>query len=134
MLLASIWMIVRELAANPRPWWIFPVILGLLLFNPLLIHILQGQINILILMLLTAGWMLDRRGPEGWAGVLVGLAAAIKLAPAFLFTYFLFTRRWRAWQAVPLSSCSRMPQRSRCLERRHFALTSTKPCRARPRA
>ncbi len=39
------------------------------------------------------GWFLLKRGSPGWAGVIVGIATAIKLYPALLLLYFLFRHR-----------------------------------------
>jgi hypothetical protein len=96
LLLVSVWVILRELNLRFRFWWVFPAIVVLLLAYPVYIHILQGQLNFLVLFLLTLAWVADRRDYTGWAGVAVGLATALKLAPGFVFVYFLFARRWRA--------------------------------------
>jgi alpha-1,2-mannosyltransferase len=54
-----------------------------------------GQINLLLLALVYADvWLLERR--SRWAGVGIGLAAAIKLTPLIFIGYLLVTRRWRA--------------------------------------
>ncbi|WP_238009586.1 glycosyltransferase 87 family protein [Dactylosporangium sp. AC04546] len=55
-----------------------------------------GQINmVLVLLVLTDLLVLLPRGSK-WAGVLVGLAAAIKLTPAIFIVYLLLSRRYRA--------------------------------------
>jgi hypothetical protein len=54
-----------------------------------------GQINVLLVALVFADARLLRTGNRS-AGVLIGLAAAVKLTPAMFIGYLLLTRRWRA--------------------------------------
>ena len=78
----------------PFPWpSLFPALI-LLLGNPVLNQVYQGQLNCLLAALLTAAWILDRRGHPALAGLAVGFAGALKLYPLFLLAYFAFTRRW----------------------------------------
>jgi alpha-1,2-mannosyltransferase len=51
----------------------------------------QGQVNLLLMLLVVAGFSLGGRT----AGVLVGIAAAIKLTPAIFIVYLLLIRRFR---------------------------------------
>ncbi|MGW3115938.1 glycosyltransferase 87 family protein [Streptomyces sp. NPDC001107] len=68
----------------------------LALFEPLRDTFSFGQVNLVLLALvLTDAWLL-RTGRERWAGVGIGLAAAIKLTPAVFIGLFLLARRWRA--------------------------------------
>ncbi|MEU1594934.1 glycosyltransferase family 87 protein [Streptomyces sp. NPDC005708] len=55
-----------------------------------------GQVNLLLLALvLVDAWLLST-GRERWAGIGIGLAAAIKLTPAVFIGLLLLARRWRA--------------------------------------
>lgn len=54
-----------------------------------------GQVNLILLGLVVADLIALRRG-EKWAGVGVGLAAAIKLTPGLFLVYFLLSRQTRA--------------------------------------
>lgn len=92
----SLWLIGRELGLVWSPWMIFPVVTLLLLCNPFRQQINQGQLNAVLLLLLTGVWMADRRNRLVWAGVLVGAATTIKLFPALLIVYFAFRSRWTA--------------------------------------
>ena len=66
----------------------------LLIFEPVRDTFSYGQVNLILLVLVLADlWLLDR---SRWAGVGIGLAAAIKLTPAIFVLYLLVTRRWRA--------------------------------------
>lgn len=96
LFLVAVWMIIRELQERFVFWLLLPALVVLLLFAPLYSQLAQGQLSNLILFLLTAAWAADRRDRQGWAGVAVGLAAALKLFPAFVFVYFLFAGRRKA--------------------------------------
>lgn len=96
MLGASLWIVGRELRISFSAWSIFPALALLLLCRPLVQQLIHGQLNLVLLLLVTGAWAADRRGRPGWAGGLVGTAAAIKLFPGFLFLYFVLRRQWAA--------------------------------------
>ncbi|MEU6139788.1 glycosyltransferase 87 family protein [Streptomyces sp. NPDC047081] len=78
----------------------------LALFEPLRDTFSFGQVNLLLLALvLTDAWLL-RTGRERWAGVGIGLAAAIKLTPAVFIGLLLIARRWRAAAVATLVTCA----------------------------
>lgn len=85
-------------AGKVRPglkWTAGPVAaIGALTLDPVWMTFGYGQINLLLLALVVVDCLLvtDRR----WRGVLVGVAAAIKLTPAVFVLYFLVKRDWRA--------------------------------------
>ena len=56
--------------------------------------LITGQVNLVLALLI----LLDLGGfiPQRFRGVLVGLAAAIKLTPMVVWGWFLVTRQWRA--------------------------------------
>jgi alpha-1,2-mannosyltransferase len=65
----------------------------IVLMEPLRENIMQGQINMLLIVLI----MMDFFVLKGkWRGVGVGLATALKLFPGIFIVYFLVTRQWRA--------------------------------------
>lgn len=86
--------IVRHEHVVLQPWMALPAIVAALLCSPLRQQVLQGQLNLVLLAILTAAWMADRRGRPILAGSLVGMAAAVKLFPGFVIVYFLVTRRF----------------------------------------
>jgi len=55
-----------------------------------------GQQHVLILLLCALAVWLASRGRDSSAGVVIALAAAIKLYPALLAIFFAWKRRWRA--------------------------------------
>lgn len=65
-----------------------------LAFEPLRSNTDYGQINMLLLLLVL--FDITRRRPARGGGVLVGLAAAIKLTPLVYFIYFALARNWAA--------------------------------------
>lgn len=75
-------------------WW--PVISLLLLSSPLAHQIYLGQLNLLLLLLFTLAWRLDRAGYDVASAACVAVAASIKIFPGFLLLYFLAQRRYRA--------------------------------------
>lgn len=99
LLLGSLWLIARELKFHQNA--IFGILgLALLLpYYPLHAQVYQGQLNILLLALLTVAWAATRHNKSTLAGGAIGVAAALKLFPALMFVYFAYTRRWRAFFA-----------------------------------
>jgi hypothetical protein len=104
--LVSLLLVVRELGIPICLWSIFPTIVLLLLCAPLYSQLAEGQLNNPILLLMTLAWLADRREAQGWAGIALGFAAALKLYPAFAFAYFLFAGRWRAIPSGMLAFCT----------------------------
>ncbi|GHB39547.1 hypothetical protein GCM10010377_32930 [Streptomyces viridiviolaceus] len=98
--LAALTLVLRILVgpARRRLGW-YGCALGacsLALFEPLRDTVSFGQVNVLLLALvLTDGWLLAT-GRGRWAGVGIGLAAAVKLTPALFIVLLLLARRWRA--------------------------------------
>ncbi|UWP82729.1 glycosyltransferase 87 family protein [Dactylosporangium fulvum] len=55
-----------------------------------------GQINMVLVVLILADLLILLPRGSRWAGVLIGLAAAVKLTPAIFIVYLLVSRRYRA--------------------------------------
>lgn len=90
------WYLLPILRRHGRPVWM-PcafAFLAVLVFEPARDTFSFGQINLVLLVLVCA----DLRSlPSGrWAGVGIGLAAAIKLTPAVFIGYLLLSRQYRA--------------------------------------
>jgi hypothetical protein len=75
---------------------ILPAVSLLLLCHPFWHQMVHGQLNLLLLLLLTGVWAADRQGHPSRAGAFLGVATAIKFYPGFLFLYFVLRRDWRA--------------------------------------
>lgn len=98
--LAALALVVRLLTGRAwrrHGWYGCALALcALALFEPLRDTFSFGQVNVLLLALvLVDGWLLAT-GRGRWAGVGIGLAAAIKLTPALFIGLLLVARRWRA--------------------------------------
>ncbi len=72
------------------------VFCGLALFEPVRDTFSFGQVNLMLLALVLADAWLLSTGRGRWAGVGIGLAAAVKLTPAVFIGMLLLARRWRA--------------------------------------
>ncbi len=81
--------------AGPRAWAVSGLLCGVasLALEPVRSNFDYGQIN-LVLMLMVVADLTRVRAP--WRGVLVGLAAAIKLTPLVFLLYFAVARDWRS--------------------------------------
>jgi hypothetical protein len=93
---ASAWLMNRSLRVASSPWALLPLACFLLLCGAFRQQVIQGQLNLVLLLLLTGTWAADRIGRPLLAGTLLGTAAAVKLFPGFLLLYFLVRRDWRA--------------------------------------
>ncbi len=95
LLALSIWLVFRGLGIRRDLDAGLTVFLLLLFCHPLVSHFQQGQWSILLLFLVTLCWSWERKGRPWLAGACLGMAAALKLFPGFLFFPFLICRRWR---------------------------------------
>jgi alpha-1,2-mannosyltransferase len=93
------WWVVAPLAhclRIPR-WYAWGVALPLVfLIEPIRTTLSFGQINMLLVLLVLADLLVALPKARAWAGVGIGLAAAIKLTPALFIVYLLLSRRTRA--------------------------------------
>jgi alpha-1,2-mannosyltransferase len=96
----SLFLVGRELHIPFVAWSVLPLVTLLLLCAPFRQQVNQGQLNLVLLLLLTGTWVLERRGRPAWAGALLGMAMAIKLFPGFLLVYFAVKRQWKALAAA----------------------------------
>jgi alpha-1,2-mannosyltransferase len=93
--LGLLWLIVQRCRAivGLPPELTFVFAAAALWLEPVRTSLLLGQINLILLALVL--FDLCRNRPSTWAGVGVGLAAAVKLTPLIFVGYLLFARRWR---------------------------------------
>jgi alpha-1,2-mannosyltransferase len=66
-----------------------------IIFEPLRESFLFGQVNTLLLFLVTADFMVLLARGSRLGGIGIGLATAIKLTPGVFIVYLLVARRWR---------------------------------------
>jgi alpha-1,2-mannosyltransferase len=74
-------------------WWALILVAPVILLDPVRQTFLLGQVNILLALIVVADMTMDLPLPRG---ILVGLAAAIKLTPLILIPYLFLTRQGRA--------------------------------------
>jgi hypothetical protein len=70
--------------------------LTLLAVVPLRHNFLYGQMHILVLLLLTLAAWFYFKGSGFFSGIVLALAAALKIYPALFLIFFLFKKQWRA--------------------------------------
>ena len=93
---AVVWILVGP-ALRRYGWFGFAVAGCLLaLLEPVRDTFSFGQVNLLLLALVLGDAWLLSTGRGSWAGVGVGLAAAVKLTPVLFIGLLLLARRWRA--------------------------------------
>jgi alpha-1,2-mannosyltransferase len=90
------WFVVPVLRLRSWPVWAGCALMfcALLFCEPVRVTFKLGQINLLLLALVCCDHRLLRRGR--WAGIGIGIAAAIKLIPAVFIGYLIVTRQYRA--------------------------------------
>jgi alpha-1,2-mannosyltransferase len=84
-------------------WWALALVLPVLLFDPVRQTFLLGQVNIILALMVVADMTLDLPLPRG---ILVGLAAAIKVTPIILVPYLFATRQGRSGARAVASFCA----------------------------
>src|SRR5205807_1868635 len=80
---------------RPTRWAVVGVLVATLTFYPLWVDVVQGQANLLVLMLVTVGIVGILRDRPAF-GAAIGAAAALKLTPLILVVWLLLDRRFRA--------------------------------------
>jgi alpha-1,2-mannosyltransferase len=95
---AAIWITLKMLGFQ-RNAGLVGVALGIagcsLWLQPTYDNLDQGQVNIILMFLVVADFALRTRVPR-LAGILIGVATAVKLTPAIFIVYLLLARRFRA--------------------------------------
>jgi alpha-1,2-mannosyltransferase len=83
---------------RPSAWAVTTILVATATFYPLWIDAVQGQANLPVLLLVTAGIAGIVQGKPRW-GAALGVAAALKLTPLILLAWLLLDRRLReaAW-------------------------------------
>jgi alpha-1,2-mannosyltransferase len=98
VVLTTIWLLVPIADRHGWPRW-FTVCTALpfiAMLEPIRETVTFGQINLLLAALILVDLLVALPRGSRWAGVGIGLAAAIKLTPAVFIVYLFITRRYRA--------------------------------------
>jgi alpha-1,2-mannosyltransferase len=102
---AAVWMALEQASLavaaivvlrwlRPTRWAMVVIVVATLTFYPLWVDVVQGQANLLVLMLVTVGIVGILRGSPAF-GIAIGVAAALKLTPLILLAWLLLDRRLR---------------------------------------
>jgi hypothetical protein len=91
----ALWTIDRELFTNDSKQVLGPALVLYLAYFPTLATVVLGQISIFLLFILTLVWVVSRSGRDKAAGILLGLALAVKLYTGLFLIFYLVRRRWR---------------------------------------
>ena len=100
LLAVSLRAVCRVLDRRSILWWALLLLLPVVLFDPVRQTFLLGQVNIILSLMVVADLTMDLPVPRG---VLVGLAAAIKVTPLILIPYLFMTRQGRAGMRASVS-------------------------------
>ena len=96
MLIASFILVSRQLGWRITNLYLVTACIGLMmLWPPLVYHMLEGQTGCLLLLLMTAAWICARSQKDVACGAFLGFAATLKLYPIAFFLYFAARRRYR---------------------------------------
>jgi hypothetical protein len=101
---ASLKIVVTELVYSRT--LLVPTLALMAFCHPIYGNIYQGQLTLILVLLVTAIWALERSGWSYLAGLLVGAAAAVKLFPAYLVVYYVARGRFRPLFAAALAFLS----------------------------
>jgi alpha-1,2-mannosyltransferase len=93
LVVACLRAVCRTLERRTLLWWALVLLLPVVLLDPVRQTFLLGQVNIILALMVMADMTLDLPLPRG---ILVGLAAAIKVTPMILIPYLFLTRQGRA--------------------------------------
>lgn len=92
----SFWLLLAA-GQRQRGGWAGLGLLTLVVSGNAFTHqMIQGQLNLVLLALIAGAWWADRRDLPATSGVLIGVAAATKVFPAFLILFHVAQRKWRA--------------------------------------
>ncbi len=94
-LIASLWIVQRQLRIPFSIGSLSPLLALLLLCFPLSEQCRLGQLTLILLLLISGTWAAERSGWPRLAGLLLGTATCIKLFPGFLFLYYALHGRRR---------------------------------------
>jgi len=101
-LLLTTVLVVHELGP-PAGWVPYAMALGaVLLFPEVYGSLYESAPTLLLLLLLVVAWVCDRHGQSAAAGLMLALAALLKLYPGLVGGYFLVRGRWATlgWAAA----------------------------------
>lgn len=102
--LAAIYLIFNEYDKNQRERELRLALIVAIFFTyfPTIASVFLGQVSLFLMLALTLGWRYLRNGHDYRTGLIIGLAAGLKIFVALFAIAFLFDGRWRACLAFLL--------------------------------
>jgi alpha-1,2-mannosyltransferase len=100
----TIWRELRLSSLITRPLWRYVLLICILAFPPLFNHLVWGQLQLVLLGLLTGVWYCLRHRHDKTAGLLLGISIMLKLYPAIWLIPLIIQRRWLAMFSAGLAS------------------------------
>lgn len=97
LLIGSLALFLVHPSGCPQLPWLTVLIASTAFFFPLFRSTTAGQLNHVLLFLLSVVFMLWRNGATKLAGMVIGFAALIKVQPAFLMVWLIWKREWGAF-------------------------------------
>jgi hypothetical protein len=87
---------------------LFPLWILMLAYFPSWINFRLGQFGFVLLLLVTAIWLAFKRGAEQVAGIILGMAMALKIFLGIFLIFFAVYRRWRllCWSVGVFLGCN----------------------------
>lgn len=104
LVVLCILILSRLLGSMPRPWNCAIVVFLVAASEPVTRTLTAGQMNIALLLLLCLSFILFKKNYPVFAGLALGLAAALKIFPALLILMLFWRRRYRAGMAALLGA------------------------------
>ncbi len=95
--------VCKEFDRRTILWWALVLLVPVVMLDPVRQTFLLGQVNIILALMVVADMTLDLPIPRG---ILVGLAAAIKVTPIILIPYLFLTRQGRAGMRATATFCA----------------------------
>jgi hypothetical protein len=94
-------IVIRTLQIRLKTEWSLVLIAGALAWYPFQVHIALGQLSLFITICIIGAWASLKKHKDITAGVLIGIAALIKLYPLLIIGFLVLSRHWKAaWSAL----------------------------------
>jgi len=95
-LLVTVWLLTGMLFTKTRRLTAFLFLSSFFIqYFPTKFTLTLGQINLVILLLLTASFYFFRKNKDILSGFLLGIATLIKIFPCFLILFFIKEKKWK---------------------------------------
>ena len=95
-LLISVWLLTETLLTKAKRVTAFILFsIFSIQYFPVKFTLTLGQINLIILLLITASFYFFRKNRDILSGILLGTATLIKIFPCFLLLFFIKEKKWK---------------------------------------